>query len=59
MPELTTITLTASQALLHRVRDGDHLLCTISMHLMLRHLTQHGLQCFDAVGWAAGRASGL
>jgi len=22
-------------------------------------LTIHGLQCFDAAGWAAGRASGL
>jgi len=23
------------------------------------HLLADGLQCFDAVGWAAGRASGL
>ena len=25
----------------------------------LNYLPHNGLQCFDAVGWAAGRASGL
>ena len=30
-------------------------------HLLIIYalLLQQGLQCFDAVGWAAGRASGL
>ena len=33
-------------------RQGSVLLCSICGDLMC-------LQCFDAVGWAAGRASGL
>jgi len=38
------------------------LLQTVSRPLLFIHLTQSEtlcLQCFDAVGWAAGRASGL
>ena len=30
----------------------------MKMHTFIHSLT-FGLQCFDAVGWAAGRASGL
>jgi len=29
------------------------------LKLQLKPLHKAGLQCFDAVGWAAGRASGL
>ena len=30
------------------------------VHILKKHFQHHGVnQCFDAVGWAAGRASGL
>jgi len=29
------------------------------LHGKLTHMYFNSLQCFDAVGWAAGRASGL
>ena len=36
-------------------------LLVIGLHVYITHclLCQCSLQCFDAVGWAAGRASGL
>jgi len=30
-----------------------------NMHHIDRHMGNYCLQCFDAVGWAAGRASSL
>jgi len=34
-------------------------LCYVNVREILVHLCCCSLQCFDAVGWAAGRASGL
>jgi len=39
---------------------GTHKLYNVPIHISLRVVhTKFCLQCFDAVGWAAGRASGL
>ena len=33
--------------------------CLNSLRLLFTYMFVYCLQCFDAVGWAAGRASGL
>jgi len=38
-------------------KDRIHLLHFCCMHIFVNY--KKCLQCFDAVGWAAGRASGL
>jgi len=45
---------------LRRQIDLHHMHCQLGLLSMLVHcLSTRCLQCFDAVGWAAGRASGL
>jgi len=40
-------------------RGRRHLATSLFRYRLLLLLLPHCLQCFDAVGWAAGRASGL
>jgi len=45
----------------HRMGSGGRITTMVMMTVIVTVLTGHSecLQCFDAVGWAAGRASGL
>jgi len=38
---------------------GQKVVPNISVRISVNFLSSRSLQCFDAVGWAAGRASGL
>jgi len=47
--------------IVNQLLDSENLACfsDVTLLIMLLHIYFLSLQCFDAVGWAAGRASGL